>query len=123
MPEEVLVSAETGDDADVYVLPDGQALVQTVDLFTPIVNDAYDWGRIAAANAFSDVYAMGARPVLALNIAGWPVDELPLELLSRVLEGGAAVAALAGVAIVGGHTIPDVEPKYGMSVTGFAPVQ
>ena len=120
MPEEVLVSAETGDDAAVYRLSDGQALVQTVDFFTPIVDDAYDWGRIAAANAFSDVYAMGARPALALNIAGWPVEELPLELLSRVLEGGAAMAARAGVAIVGGHTITDVEPKYGMAVTGFA---
>jgi selenide, water dikinase len=121
LPEEVLVSAETGDDAAVYLLPDGQALVQTVDFFTPIVDDAYDWGRIAAANAFSDVYAMGARPVLALNLAGWPVDDLPLDLLSRVLEGGAAVAGRAGVAVVGGHTITDPEPKYGMAVTGFAP--
>ncbi len=120
MPEEVLVSAETGDDAAVYVLPGGQALVQTVDFFTPIVDDAYDWGRIAAANAFSDVYAMGGRPVTALNLAGWPVDELPLELLSRVLEGGAAVAGAAGVAIVGGHTITDPEPKYGMAVIGLA---
>jgi len=120
MPEEVLVSAETGDDAAVYVLPGGQALVQTVDFFTPIVDDAYDWGRIAAANAFSDVYAMGGRPVTALNLVGWPVDELPLELLSRVLEGGAAVAGQAGVAIVGGHTITDPEPKYGMAVTGLA---
>jgi selenide,water dikinase len=119
MPEEVLVSAETGDDAAVYVLPGGQALVQTVDFFTPIVDDAYDWGRIAAANAFSDVYAMGGRPITALNLAGWPVDELPLELLSRVLEGGAAVAGQAGVAIVGGHTITDPEPKYGMAVMGL----
>jgi len=119
MPEEVLVSAETGDDAAVYVLPGGQALVQTVDFFTPIVDDAYDWGRIAAANAFSDVYAMGGRPVTALNLAGWPVDELPLELLSRVLEGGAAVAGTAGVAVVGGHTITATEPLYGMSVTGL----
>ncbi len=122
MPEEVLVSAETGDDAAVYRLPDGQALVQTVDFFTPIVDDAYDWGRIAAANAFSDVYAMGARPIIALNIAAWPVDELPLEMLSRVLEGGAAVAAQAGAAVLGGHTITDPEPKYGMAVTGLVPV-
>src|SRR3954452_8153270 len=119
MPEEVLVSAETGDDAAVYVLPGGQALVQTVDFFTPIVDDAYDWGRIAAANAFSDVYAMGGRPITALNLAGWPVDDLPLELLSRVLEGGAAVAGRAGVAVVGGHTITAPEPIYGMSVLGL----
>jgi selenide,water dikinase len=119
MPEEVLVSAETGDDAAVYRLPDGRALVQTVDFFTPIVDDPYDWGRIAAANAFSDVYAMGGVPVLALNLVGWPVDTLPLEMLARVLEGGSAVAAQAGVAVVGGHTITDNEPKYGMAVTGF----
>jgi selenide,water dikinase len=119
-PAEVLVSAETRDDAAVYRLPDGRALVQTVDFFTPIVDDPYDWGRIAAANAASDVYAMGARPVLALNLAAWPVDDLPLDLLARVLEGGAKVAAEAGMAIVGGHTITDPEPKYGMAVTGFA---
>jgi len=122
MPEEVLVSAETGDDAAVYRLPDGRALVQTVDFFTPIVDDPYDWGRIGAANAFSDVYAMGGTPVLALNLVGWPVERLPLEMLARVLEGGSAVAAQAGVAVVGGHTITDDEPKYGMAVTGFADV-
>jgi len=117
----VLVSPETGDDAGVFALPgnDHLALVQTVDFFTPIVDDAYDWGRIAAANAFSDVYAMGGLPVLALNLVGWPVDVLPLELLARVLEGGAAVAAEAGVTILGGHSIHDPEPKYGMAVTGF----
>jgi selenide, water dikinase len=115
----VLVSHETGDDAAVYVLPDGQCLVQTVDFFTPIVDDPYEWGRIAAANALSDVYAMGARPVIALNVVGWPVDDLPLDVLVRVLEGGSATAALAGVAIVGGHSISDLEPKYGMAVTGF----
>ena len=119
-PSEVLVSAETGDDAAVYRLPDGRALVQTVDFFTPIVDDPYDWGRIAAANAASDVYAMGARPLLALNVAAWPVDDLPLDMLARVLEGGAKVAGEAGFAIVGGHTIHDPEPKYGMAVTGFA---
>jgi selenide, water dikinase len=119
MPEEVLVSQETGDDAAVYALPGGQCLVQTVDFFTPIVDDPYDWGRIAASNAFSDVYAMGASPVLALNLVGWP-EALPLDLLVRVLEGGSAVAAQAGVAVVGGHTITDLEPKYGMAVTGLA---
>jgi selenide,water dikinase len=115
----VLVSQETGDDAAVYRLPDGQGLVLSVDFFTPIVDDAYDWGRIAAANAFSDVYAMGGRPALALNLVAWPVDELSLELLARVMEGGTKVAAEAGVAVVGGHSITDPEPKYGMAVTGF----
>jgi selenide,water dikinase len=119
-PGEVLVSAETRDDAAVYRLPDGRALVQTVDFFTPIVDDPFDWGRIAAANAASDVYAMGARPVLALNLVAWPVEELSLDLLARVLEGGEKVAAEAGFAVVGGHSIHDPEPKYGMAVTGFA---
>jgi selenide, water dikinase len=116
----VLVGLETGDDAAVYALPDGRALVQTVDFFTPIVDDPYDWGRIAAANAFSDVYATGGRPALALNLVGWPVDELPLEILGQVLEGGAAIATRAGAVVVGGHTISDPLPKYGMAVTGFA---
>ncbi len=119
-PPEVLVSQETRDDAAVYRLPGGGVLVQTVDFFTPIVDDPYDWGRIAAANAFSDVYAMGARPALALNLVAWPIQELPAELLARVLEGGAKVASEAGAAIVGGHSIHDPEPKYGMAVTGFA---
>jgi selenide,water dikinase len=114
-----VVAADTRDDAAVYRLPDGTGLVQTVDFFTPIVDDPYDWGRIGCANAVSDVYAMGGRPALALNIAAWPVEELPLEMLRRVLDGGASVAAEAGVAIVGGHTIHDPEPKYGMAVTGF----
>jgi selenide,water dikinase len=119
MPPEVLVSGDTGDDAAVYVQPNGPAIVQTVDFFTPIVDDPYDWGRIAATNALSDVYAMGGRPVLALNLVCWPVEDLPLDLLVRVLEGGSAVAAKAGVAVVGGHSITDTEPKYGMAVTGF----
>jgi selenide,water dikinase len=115
----VLVSPETGDDAAVYALPGGLGLVQTVDFFTPIVDDPFDWGRIGAANAFSDVYAMGGRPVTALNLVAWPVEELSLDLLARVLEGGAAVAREAGVSILGGHSIHDPEPKYGMAVTGF----
>jgi selenide,water dikinase len=93
------------------------ALVQTVDFFTPIVDDPYDWGAIAAANAFSDVYAMGGRPLLALNLVGWPAT-LDFELLARVLEGGADKAGEAGVSIIGGHTVDDQEPKYGMAVTG-----
>ena len=123
MPREVLVSAETGDDAAVYLLPDGRGLVATVDFFTPIVDDAYDWGRIAAANAFSDVYAMGGYPVMALNLTSWPVDDLPLELLARVMQGGQDMAGEAGVAVVGGHSITDPEPKYGMVAMGFVPVE
>jgi selenide,water dikinase len=118
-PPEVVVSPATGDDAAVYRLPSGELLVQTVDFFTPIVDDPYDWGRVAATNALSDVYAMGGRPLTALNLVAWPVEDLPLELLAAVLEGGAAVAAEAGVAIVGGHSIRDQEPKYGMAVTGL----
>jgi selenide,water dikinase len=121
-PPEVLVSPETGDDAAVYALPGGLGLIHTVDFFTPIVDDPFDWGRIAAANAFSDVYAMGGRPVTALNLVAWPVQELSLDLLGRVLEGGAAVAREAGVTVVGGHSIHDPEPKYGMAVTGFVEV-
>jgi selenide, water dikinase len=121
LPPEVMVSSETRDDAAVYRLPDGTALVQTVDFFTPIVDDPFDWGRIAAVNAVSDVYAMGARPVLALNLVAWAVDDLPLDMLGRVLEGGEKIASEAGFAIVGGHSIHDPEPKYGMAVTGLAP--
>jgi selenide, water dikinase len=119
MPQEVLVSSETGDDAAVYALSDGRALVATVDFFTPIVDDPFDWGRIAAANALSDVYAMAGEPKMALNVAGWPVDDLPLVLLADVLRGGQAVAELAGVVVLGGHTITDPEPKYGMVALGF----
>lgn len=93
------------------------AIVQTVDFFTPIVDDAWAWGRIAAANALSDVYAMGARPVTALNLVGWPL-ELDLELLGRVLEGGADACAEAGVSVIGGHSVDDPEPKFGLAVTG-----
>ena len=119
LPEEVVVSASTGDDAAVYRLPSGEHLVQTVDFFTPILDDPFDWGRVAAANALSDVYAMGGRPLTALNLVAWPVEDLPLDLLARVLDGGAAIAREAGVAIVGGHSIRDPEPKYGMAVTGL----
>lgn len=108
---------ETPDDAAVYELAPGLAIVQTVDFFTPIVDDARDWGRIAAANALSDVYAMGARPVTALNLVGWP-RSLDFSLLGAVLEGGEEVCAAAGVAVVGGHSVDDPEPKFGLSVTG-----
>jgi selenide, water dikinase len=107
------------DDAAVYLIAEGVALIQTVDFFTPVVDDPYDWGAIAAANAFSDVYAMGGRPLLALNLLGWP-QGLDMDMLARVLQGGAEKAREAGVSIVGGHTVDDAEPKYGMAVTGTA---
>lgn len=116
----LLVGSETGDDAAVYRLDERTALVFTTDFFTPIVDDAYDWGRIAAANALSDVYAMGGRPLLCLNLVCWPREALPLSLLGSVLEGGNAVAHEAGAIVAGGHTIDDPEPKYGMAVVGLA---
>ena len=102
-----------------WKLDDATAIVFTADFFTPIVDDPFDWGRIAAANALSDVYAMGGTPILCLNLVGWPRESLPLEVLSRVLDGGSAVAAEAGALIAGGHTIDDNEPKYGMAVVGL----
>ena len=114
----LLVGADTLDDAAIYRLSADIALVQTVDFFTPVVDDPYDFGRIAAANAFSDIYAMGGRPLTALNIVCFPSGVLPLEYLGRILQGGAETARLAGATIVGGHTIDDPEPKYGMAVTG-----
>jgi selenide,water dikinase len=113
----VLVGYGDSDDAGVYLVREDLALVQTVDFFPPIVDDPYDFGRIAATNALSDVYAMGGQPLSALNIVAFPED-LDLAILAQILEGGAAVARDAGVAIVGGHTIKDAEPKYGMAVTG-----
>lgn len=114
----ILVDASTRDDAAVYQLTADRAIVATVDFFTPIVDDAYDFGRIAAANAFSDVYAMGARPLLALNLVGWPRDKLPYDLLGDVLRGGADIAREAGAFVLGGHSVDDPEPKYGMVVIG-----
>ena len=115
---EVLVGLETGDDAGVWDLGGGRALVSTVDFITPVVNDARTWGRIAAANSLSDVYAMGGKPLFGLNLVAWNNDELPTELLSEVLQGGSDIAEQAGMAIIGGHSISDPEPKYGMAVTG-----
>jgi selenide,water dikinase len=117
---DLLVGAAEADDAAVLRLDDERALVFTTDFFTPIVDDPGDWGRIAAANALSDVYAMGGRPVLALNLTAWPGETLPLSVLADVLRGGASVAAAAGCLVVGGHTIDDPEPKYGMAVIGLA---
>ncbi len=116
----ILVDASTRDDAAVYRLAPDRALVATVDFFTPIVDDAYDFGRIAAANAFSDVYAMGATPLLALNLVGWPRGTLPLDLLGEVLRGGQDIAREAGAFVLGGHSVDDPEPKYGMVAIGEA---
>jgi selenide, water dikinase len=116
---DVLVASDTGDDAAVYAMPGGDALVATVDVFTPIVDDPYDWGRIAAANALSDVYAMGGSPKLALNVAAWPVDDLPVAMLGDALRGGRDVVHEAGAVVAGGHTITSMEPIYGMVAIGF----
>lgn len=114
----VLVGLETPDDAGVYLVAPDVAIVQTVDFFTPIVDDPFTWGRIAAVNAMSDVYAMGARPVTALNLVGWP-RSLDFEILGQVIEGGAAACEEAGVTVIGGHSVDDPEPKFGLAVTGI----
>ncbi len=115
---DLLVGIHGSDDAGVFRLRSDLALVQTVDLFTPIVDEADDWGRIAAANALSDIYAMGGEPLTALQVVGWPRETLPFELLAEVLVGAAEIFALAGVTIVGGHSIDDPEPKVGFAITG-----
>jgi selenide,water dikinase len=114
----LLVGLEISDDAAVYALGPDQALVQTLDFFPPIVDDAYQFGAIAAANALSDIYAMGGRPILGLNIAAWP-DSLPYDLLTAVFQGGADKVAEAGAVVAGGHTVIDKEPKYGLCITGL----
>lgn len=117
----VLVGTSTSDDAAVYRISDELAIIQTVDFFTPVADSAYDFGAIAAANSLSDVYAMGGRPVLAMNIVGFPKNnpDCPISELGDILRGGADKATEAGVSIIGGHTVDDQEPKYGLSVTGF----
>lgn len=115
----VLVGLDTGDDAAVVRLTDALALVETVDIFTPIVDDPYDYGRIAAANALSDVYAMGGRPLSALSFVAWPVATLGTDSLGQVLKGASAVCQQAGIAIAGGHSIVDEEPKFGLFVSGL----
>ncbi|WP_460682376.1 selenide, water dikinase SelD [Nesterenkonia populi] len=121
--DEVLVGLNNGDDAAAVRLDGRTAVLSTADFFTPVVDDAYDWGRIAAANALSDIYAMGGTPMVAINLVGWPRETLPMELLAEVLRGGLAVAEQAGCPLIGGHTVDDPEPKYGLSVTGTAPIQ
>jgi selenide,water dikinase len=119
IPAELLVGTETADDAAVYRLNDTQALVATTDFFTPIVDDPRDFGRIAATNAISDVYAMGGTPIMALALVGMPLDKLPLDVIGAILEGGASVCREAGIPIAGGHTIDSVEPIYGLVVMGL----
>ena len=116
---DLVVGTDTSDDAAVWRLAGGQLLVSSADFFAPIIDDARTWGRIAAANAASDIYAMGAKPLFALNLAAWPRDVLPLDLLGEVLAGGADAAADGGWIVAGGHTIDAPEPLYGMSVTGL----
>jgi selenide, water dikinase len=117
--DSLLVGLEHGDDAAVVRIDGDRAVVATADFFTPVVDDPYDWGRIAAANALSDVYAMGGEPLVALNLLGWPRGRLPFDLARDVLAGGADVAAAAGCHVAGGHSVDDPEPKYGMAVTGL----
>ena len=119
LPPELLVGIETADDAAVYKLNDSQALVATTDFFMPIVDDAYDFGRIAATNAISDVYAMGGRPIMALALVGMPINVLSTQTIARILEGGASICREAGIPIAGGHTIDSVEPIYGLVALGL----
>jgi selenide,water dikinase len=119
VPPQVMVGIETADDAAVYRLNDEQALIATTDFFMPIVDDPYDFGRIAATNAISDVYAMGGTPILALALLGMPINKLPVEVIRRIVEGGESVCTSAGIPIAGGHTIDSVEPIYGLVALGL----
>jgi selenide,water dikinase len=119
LPPELLVGIETSDDAAVYQIDETRALVATTDFFMPIVDDPFDFGRIAATNAISDVYAMGGRPILALALVAMPIDRLPLDTIRRILDGGQAACAAAGIPIAGGHTIDSVEPIYGLVAIGL----
>ncbi|MFA9217865.1 MAG: selenide, water dikinase SelD, partial [Sphingomonadaceae bacterium] len=119
VPKELMVGIETADDAAVYKLNDEQALIATTDFFMPIVDDPYDFGRIAATNAISDVYAMGGTPIMALALVGMPINKLPLETIGQIIKGGESICAEAGIPIAGGHTIDSVEPIYGLVVLGL----
>ena len=119
LPQDLLVGTETADDAAVYRLNERQALVATTDFFTPIVDDPHDFGRIAATNAISDVYAMGGKPIFALAIVGMPLEKLPIGVIQRILEGGESVCAAAGIPIAGGHSIDTLEPIYGLVALGL----
>jgi len=119
--DDLLVGVEHGDDGAAVRITGSQAIIATADFFTPVVDDPYDFGRIAAANAISDVYAMGGEPVVAINLLAWPRDRIPFDLAAEVLRGGADMCAAAGVIVGGGHSIDDPEPKFGQAVTGIAP--
>lgn len=119
VPPQLLVGIENSDDAAVYKLNEEQALIATTDFFMPIVDDAFDFGRIAATNAISDVYAMGGTPIMALALVGMPINKLPLDVIAQVLKGGETICAEAGIPIAGGHTIDSVEPIYGLVVLGL----
>src|SRR5512134_2932870 len=119
VPPQLLVGIETSDDAAVYQINDEQALIATPDFFMPIVDDPYDFGRIAATNAISDVYAMGGTPIMALALLAMPVNQLPLEVIRRIVDGGQAVCSAAGIPVAGGHTIDSVEPIYGLVALGL----
>ena len=119
VPKELMVGIETADDAAVYKLNDEQALIATTDFFMPIVDDPFDFGRIAATNAISDVYAMGGTPIMALALVGMPINKLPLETIGQIIRGGESICAEAGIPIAGGHTIDSVEPIYGLVVLGL----
>ena len=118
--DDLLVGLENGDDGAAVRIDGGRAVIATADFFTPVVDDPYDWGRIAAANALSDVYAMGGEPLVAVNLLAWPRDRIPFDVAAEVLRGGADVCAEATTHLAGGHSIDDAEPKYGMAVTGLA---
>ena len=120
MPDELMVGLETSDDAAVYLLNDQQALIATTDFFMPVVDNPFDFGRIAATNAISDVYAMGGRPIFALALVGMPIQVLSTATIGRILAGGQSVCQAAGMPIVGGHSIDSVEPIYGLVVLGLA---
>jgi len=119
VPKELMVGIETSDDAAVYRLNDEQALIATTDFFMPIVDDPYDFGRIAATNAISDVYAMGGTPIMALALVGMPINQIPLEVIGKIIEGGESICREAGIPIAGGHSIDSVEPIYGLVVLGL----
>lgn len=120
--DKLLVGNHSKDDAAVYDIGNGTALISTTDFFMPIVDDAFDFGRIAAANSISDVYAMGGRPLIAVAILGWPVEKLPVEIAQKVIEGGRTVCAEAGIPLAGGHSIDSQEPIFGLAVTGIVPI-
>src|SRR5213075_3556640 len=119
--KKLLVGNHTKDDAAVYDLGNGTALISTTDFFMPIVDDAVDFGRIAAANSISDIYAMGGKPLMAIAILGWPVEKQPVELAQKIIEGGRTICAEANIPLAGGHSIDSPEPIFGLAVTGIVP--